>query len=133
MIRGSVVRDIAWYGTDGNELSDEVWGQTGAKSVCVMFNGKTLDMMDDDGEKVVDDSFLIVVNASDNGVEYVLPEPPSKTPWRQVLDTENLNDPFCEATITDKAIVGGRSIRVYSDGTAQVVDGKGRRRPAKTL
>ena len=27
-----------------------VWGQSGAKSVCVMFNGKTLDMMDDEGE-----------------------------------------------------------------------------------
>ena len=131
VIRGSVVRDIAWYGTDGNELSDEVWGQSGAKSVCVMFNGKTLDMMDDDGERVIDDSFLIVVNASDNGVEYSLPETPGKTPWRQVLDTENLDNPFCETQIGEKVIVGGRSIRVYSDEPEQKAGA--RQRPAKTL
>jgi len=133
VIRGSVVRDIAWYGTDGNELPDDVWGQTGAKSVCVMFNGKTLDMMDEEGEKVIDDSFLIVVNASDNGVEYTLPEPPSNTPWRQVLDTENIADPFCEAAMSDKAIVGGRSIRVYSDAAVEVEKGGHKQRPAKTL
>ncbi len=65
---------------------------------------------------MIDDSFLILVNASDNGVEYVLPEPPNKTPWRQVLDTENIDDPFYETEVHDKVILGGRSVRVYSDG-----------------
>ena len=64
-IRGSVVRDVAWYGTDGNELSDEVWNEPWSKSIGVMFNGHTLGVMDEDGEPVFDDSFLILVNASD--------------------------------------------------------------------
>lgn len=133
VIRGSVVRDIAWYGTDGNELSDEVWGETGAKSVCVMFNGKTLDMVDEEGVKVADDSFLIIVNASDNGVEYKLPEPPNKTPWRQVLDTENIDDPFAESTMSESVIVGGRSLRLYSDGIEESAKAPAKQKVAKTV
>jgi isoamylase len=128
-IRGSVVRDVAWFGTDGNELSDQAWSEAWNKSIGVMFNGKTIGVMDEEGETVVDDSFLILVNAADQGVEYVLPEPPNKTPWRQVLDTESIDDPFCEAEVHDKVIVGGRAIRVYSD-CAQKTE---HRRLARTL
>jgi isoamylase len=114
-IRGSVVRDIAWYGTDGNEISDEAWSEQWNRSIGLMLNGKTLGVMDDEGNQVVDDSFLILVNAADQGVEYVLPGPPDGNPWRQVLDTENVDDPFHDALVDSKVILGGRSIRVYSD------------------
>jgi glycogen operon protein len=132
-IRGSVVRDIAWYGTDGNEVSDEAWGETWNKSIGLMLNGKTLGVMDEEGHPVVDDSFLILVNAADEGVEYVLPEPPNKTPWRQVLDTESINNPFCEAAVEDKVIVGGRAVRVYSDGIEEVAKAPVKQKLARTL
>lgn len=130
-IRGSVVRDVAWYGTDGQEISDQVWSEGWSKSIAVMFNGHTLGVMDEDGEQVYDDSFLILVNASDGGVEYVFPEPPNSKPWRQVLDTENVDDPFGKVEAQDKVILGGRAIRVYSDEAAAEPAAKKRR--AKTL
>ena len=113
-----MVRDVAWYGTDGSEISDEVWSNAGDKSIAMMLNGKTIGVMDDDGNPVEDDSFLILVNASDNGVEYTLPEPPNQSPWRQVLDTESIQNPFCEAVVEQKVILGGRTVRVYIDGDA---------------
>ena len=109
-----MVRDIAWYGTDGNELSDEAWNEPWNKSIGVLLNGQTLDVMDEDGEPVSDDSFLILVNAADEGVEYVLPEPPDGNPWRQVSGYGEYRDPFCDANVDDKVILGGRSVRVYS-------------------
>jgi glycogen operon protein len=130
-IRGAA--DIAWYGTDGNEISDEAWGETWNKSIGLMLNGKTLGVMDEEGAPVVDDSFLILVNASDQGVEYVLPKPPGETPWHQVLDTENIDDPFSEASVEDKVIVGGRAVRVYSDAANAQADSAKRKRLAKTL
>ena len=129
-IRGSVVRDVAWYGTDGNEVSDEVWSNAGNKTIAVVFNGKTIGVMDDDGEPVEDDSFLILVNASDNGVEYTLPEPPNKAPWRQVLDTESIVNPFCQAEVPEKVILGSRTVRVYSDGEEKTPE---RHRPTRTV
>ena len=132
-IRGSVVRDISWHGTDGNEISDEVWNDGWSKSIGLMLNGKTLGVMDEEGHPVVDDSFLILVNAADEGVEYVLPPPPDKTPWRQVLDTESVENPFCEGKVDAKVIVGGRAVRVYSDCPEEVAKTPARPKLARTL
>jgi isoamylase len=132
-IRGSVVRDIAWYGTDGNEISDEAWSEQWNKSIGLMLNGKTLGVMDDEGNPVVDDSFLILVNAADQGVEYVMPEPPDGNPWRQVLDTENIENPFCDTPADSKVILGGRSIRVYSDCAEELAKSPARKKLARTL
>jgi glycogen operon protein len=57
-----------------------------------------------------------MVNAAHDGVEFTLPPPPANTPWRQVLDTQNIEDPFAKAEIGDKVILGGRSLRVFCDG-----------------
>ncbi|GAA3768749.1 glycogen debranching protein GlgX [Terriglobus aquaticus] len=115
-IRGSVVRDIAWYGADGNEFSDANWNETWAKSIAILLNGQTLGVTDEDGKEVKDDSFLFLINAAPEGVEFKLPESPSKSQWRQVLDTQNLDDPFESCEFTEKVILGGRSIRVFRDG-----------------
>ncbi|MDQ2925287.1 MAG: glycogen debranching protein GlgX [Acidobacteriota bacterium] len=131
-IRGSVVRDVAWFGADGNELSDEQWNTEWNRSFAVMLNGKTMDVMDEDGAMVIDDSFLMLMNASDQGVEYTLPPAPDKTPWRQVMDTESLDDPFCEVEVGEKVIVGGRAVRLFTDGVA-MADVSARHKPAKTL
>jgi isoamylase len=132
-IRGSVVRDIAWYGTDGNEISDEAWSEQWNKSIGLMLNGKTLGVMDDEGNPVVDDSFLILVNAADQGVEYVMPEPPDGNPWRQVLDTENIDDPFRDTPAESKVILGGRSIRVYADCAEELAKSPARKKLTRTL
>src|ERR1700744_319762 len=42
VIRGSVIKDIEWYGTDGKEFSDEAWGNSWNRALAVMLNGKTL-------------------------------------------------------------------------------------------
>ncbi len=115
-IRGSVVRDIAWYATDGEEFREEDWNAGWQRSLAYMLNGKTLGVTDDDGKPVTDDSFLLMVNAAADGVEFKLPPPPADTPWRQILDTQNIEDPFAEAEIGDKVILSGRSMRVFSDG-----------------
>ncbi len=116
-IRGSVVRDIAWYNTDGNELGEENWSTSWNRSVALMLNGKTLQVTDDEGQPVLDDSFLILVNAFHDGVEFKLPEPPNDSAWVQVMDTQHIDDPFKEVPLGDKVIVGGRSIRLFRDGS----------------
>ena len=119
-IRGSVVRDIAWFGTDGEEFREEDWNTGWQRSLAFMLNGKTLGVTDEDGVPVTDNSFLFMVNAAADGVEFALPPSPGKTPWTQVLDTQNIDDPFAESDIGDKVILGGRSFRVFCDGKAKV-------------
>jgi isoamylase len=116
-IRGSVVRDIAWYNTNGEEFGEENWNNTWNRSLAVMLNGKTLGYTDDEGNPLEDDSFLIMINAYHEGVEFTVPPPPNGTPWKFCMRTENIEDPFAEAELEEKVIVGGRSMVLLTDGS----------------
>jgi glycogen operon protein len=93
-VRHSEFKDIAWYRTDGQEMTDEEWNAGWVKSLGVMYNGKTLDSVDEMGQPVLDDSFLVLLNSSHEGVTYTLPSGPHEQGWEKVLDTSELEDPF---------------------------------------
>jgi glycogen operon protein len=114
-IRNSVERDVAWYGADGHEMTEAEWTAEWTRSMGLMLNGKTLQVSDENGDSMQDDSFLILVNAFHEGVEFTLPPAPNGSPWSQVMDTENIDDPFQSVKVGEKAIVGGRSMKVFSD------------------
>ena len=116
---GSVVRvekDAAWFNPDGNEVSDEAWNAGWSRAIALLLNGRTLQVSDEDGNQIIDDSFLLVVNAADQGVEFTLPPSPSNKPWKQIVDTENLDDPFTVTAMNGSVIVGGRALKLLSDG-----------------
>jgi len=110
-----VIKDIAWFNPDGNEVSDEAWGAGWTRAIALLLNGKTLQVTDEDGNWVIDDSFLLLVNAADQGVEFSLPASPSGNPWCQVMNTENIEDPFVDVTVGEQVIVGGRALKLMSD------------------
>ena len=119
-IRGTdqVAQDIAWYNANGNQFSDEDWESTNNMSLGLVLNGKTLGYMDEEGKDIIDDSFMILINAYHEGVEFTLPHPPGKTPWRHILNTDNIEDPFMEAEFGPKIIIPGRALILLSDGQA---------------
>ncbi len=110
-----IIKDISWFNTDGNELPDEAWNEPWNRTLGLMLNGNTLGVTDEDGHPVTDDSFLILVNAYHEGVEFTLPESPKGRPWVQLVDTQHIDDPFKEVPHSEKVILGGRSIRVFRD------------------
>ncbi len=113
-IRGTV--DVAWYNPDGKQFGDEDWGQPWNKSLGLLLNGKTLDVADEEGNRVEDDTFLILINAAQDGVEFMLPPPLNGSPWKLVMKTENIEDPFAVGQLDKQIIVGGRSMVLLSDG-----------------
>ena len=113
-IRGSV--DVAWYSTDGKQFEGEDWNQPWNKSLGLLLNGKTLNVSDDEGNEVIDDTFMILINAAPDGVEFKLPQPLNGTPWKLVMKTENIENPFAEGKLDKTIIVGGRSLVLLSDG-----------------
>jgi isoamylase len=115
-IKGSVVRDIAWYNANGEQFSDDDWSTNHYLSLGVMYNGQTLGYPDDDGNPIIDDSFLLLVNSYWEGVEFTLPEPPKGSAWSHILNTDNIEDPFKKAELADKIIIPGRSLILLSDG-----------------
>ncbi|MGC1423079.1 MAG: glycogen debranching protein GlgX [Terracidiphilus sp.] len=116
---GSLVlleKDAVWFNPDGNEVSDDAWNAEWNRAIALLLNGCTLQVSDEDGDPVIDDSFLLLVNAADQGVEFTIPQSPRGKAWRQIVDTENLEDPFGVTAVGDSVIVGGRALKLLRDG-----------------
>jgi len=110
----AIVHDLSWFGPDGQFLPNEAWSTEWNRSLAILLNGNTLQVSDEEGRPVVDDSFLLVVNAAHEGVEFTLPPTPNGGQWGSLIDTENIEDPFAVTEVGNKVILGGRSMMVLT-------------------
>jgi len=116
-----VEKDITWFNPDGNEVPEEAWSSGWSRAIALLLNGQTLQVTDEDGEPVIDSSFMLLVNAAQEGVEFTLPDSPRRKPWLQLVDTENIDDPFAQVPVKGKIILGGRSLKLLSDQLPQEI------------
>ncbi|WP_052667792.1 glycogen debranching protein GlgX [Nitriliruptor alkaliphilus] len=86
-LRGETIDDIAWLTPGGDEMDDEDWEASFARALQVFLNGNGIASPDPRGQPVVDDSFLVLFNASDVGLDFTLPPPSFAGAWRVVVDT----------------------------------------------
>ncbi len=103
-------KNIAWYRTDGNEMTQEEWNTGWMRSLAVMLNGQTLDETDEMGEPLKDDSFLVLLNSFGENVAYTLPPSPLARGWKQLMNTYDLENPFGEQIMEGSLDVAGRSV-----------------------
>ena len=85
-LHGNDIGDVGWYDTNGNEMSDEDWGNSEVRAMTMFLSGSGLEK-DARGEEVHDDSFLVLVNAASNGVQFVVPKGLPFERWRTAIDT----------------------------------------------
>ncbi len=86
-IRGAGIKDIAWLRPDGEEMTDEEWNQEFARCLGVSLSGQAADEVDERGQPVHDDNFLLLMNAHHEEIPFVVPEAPSGSGWFAILDT----------------------------------------------
>lgn len=86
-IHGSGVEDIAWFQPDGSEMSDESWTNGFAKSLAVYLNGSGIHAIDDNGNRIVDETFYVIFNAHYGSIDFILPAEKYGTKWFKILDT----------------------------------------------
>ena len=79
--------DIAWLRTDGQQMSDEDWDGHHTQSLTIYLNGRGIPDRDDLGELVIDDSFLLLINAHHEEHSFALPDESFGKDWHVVLDT----------------------------------------------
>ena len=65
--------DVAWFGPDGREMTDEAWRLAALKCLGMRLGGDALDETDERGRRVVDDTLLILFNADDREAPFTLP------------------------------------------------------------
>jgi isoamylase len=91
-IRGSDVRDIVWFRPDGHEMTDAEWDAEWVRSIGLMLAGSGLDERNEQGEEVVDDDLLLLLNAHSEDVHFVIPHD-QRGAWEVLLDTRYATAP----------------------------------------
>ncbi len=86
-VAGEALRDIAWFTPSGTEMTQSDWDTGYAKSVAVFLNGDAIPSPDPRGQKVVDDSFLLLFNAADAEIDFTLPAAEYGERWEIAVDT----------------------------------------------
>ncbi|HWN26271.1 MAG TPA: glycogen debranching protein GlgX [Actinomycetospora sp.] len=82
-----VQRDIAWFAASGEEMTDQDWESGEAAVLTVFLNGDGILESDPRGQRVVDDTFLLIFNAHHEDCEVTLPGKGHPHRWGTVLDT----------------------------------------------
>jgi glycogen operon protein len=108
----SELGDIAWFTTAGEHMSDAGWRESYAKAVMVFLNGEAIVEPDARGDRVVDDSFLLLYNAAPNGVDFTIPPVHFAQSWTCVLDTDHTLAPGSVVKPGDTVTITGRSTLV---------------------
>jgi glycogen operon protein len=85
--------EIAWFRPDGDPMGDDDWTNGFALAVAVYLNGGALPDVDTRGERVTDDSFLLLMNGHGEAVDFVLPSRRFAKSWVVDLDTDAAGAP----------------------------------------
>ncbi|MFF0791159.1 glycogen debranching protein GlgX [Streptomyces spiralis] len=89
--------DLVWMLPDGREMTEEDWRRSDAHSVMVFLNGDAIAEPDRKGRRVVDDSFLLLLNGYWEAVDFRLPGRAYGDRWTTLLDTAEPDGPPDEA------------------------------------
>jgi isoamylase len=88
-IRGLDIKDIAWYEPSGQEMDDSSWNTPFARCLGVYLSGIELEEFDNEGRPLWGDTLLILFNAHDGPIKFVLPPHQREQQWERVLDTSS--------------------------------------------
>jgi glycogen operon protein len=86
-IRGSELEDITWLRPDGQEMTDEEWTSPRVRSFGMRLAGDAMVEWNERGERVIDDTFLLLFNADAEPLPFTLPRSNPGVHWETVLDS----------------------------------------------
>ncbi|MEU9014400.1 glycogen debranching protein GlgX [Streptomyces sp. NPDC048479] len=78
--------DIAWFTPEGEEMVQRDWQSASAKALSVFLNGHAISEPGPRGERIADDSFLLMFNASADELDFAVPVNHGRQ-WQVVVDT----------------------------------------------
>jgi glycogen operon protein len=99
---GSGLPDAWWFRPDGRRMTQHDWN-SGAHALGLFLNGDGLTAPGPEGERVEDDSFLLLFNATADDVQFHVPSRRFGGEWSLVVDTA---DPDARAGATTYAAGG---------------------------
>jgi isoamylase len=126
-IRGSEVKDLAWFRPDGKEMTEEDWTNPHTRCLGLRLAGDAIPEVDARGHRIVDDTFLILLNAHHEPLPFLLPAHRRGVRWDVLVDTRSP-----DGRVRQRALKGGEAYELEGRSLALLrLQGAGPgRRPA---
>jgi glycogen operon protein len=86
-LRGSEIKDIAWFSPTGQEMTDEEWNAESVRFLGVRLAGDAINELDEHGQVIRGETLLLLLNAHHEPIPFTLPAHAPTTRWVLVLDT----------------------------------------------
>jgi glycogen operon protein len=105
-LSGADAADLRWFTPSGTDMTPQNWADPSAHSVALFIDGRTDPDIDPDGTPLVDDDFLILVNAWWQTLTFTVPAGLVLHRWDILCDSY---DPTRTGTAGTQVDVGARS------------------------
>jgi len=118
-IRGNL--DIEWYRPDGQPMEDDDW-DSAPRTIGLYMDGRGIRSRDNRGRPIVDDSFLLLISADPEPVEWKLPAMDGD--WVVELDTDLARGAADDEAVAEDVVrLTGRSVQLLRFRPAGDADG----------
>jgi glycogen operon protein len=111
-LAGVEAAEVGWFTPSGTAMTESDWAQSDSLALGIYLDGSDDPDRSDDGTLLVDDDFLVLVNAWWEPLGFTLPATRSGFIWQTCLDTYDPARPVAELRAGDCLTVGPRSIVV---------------------
>lgn len=91
-LRGSEVKDLAWFRPDGKEMTDEDWETGYVRSLALRLAGDAIAETDEKGRPIIDDTLLVLLNAHHTALPFTLPAHKRGVRWDLLIDTSSTHE-----------------------------------------
>ncbi len=92
-LAGAQAAELRWFTPDGTQMTSENWADGSALAIMLYLDGSDAPDRAADGRYLVDDDFLVLVNAWWEPLDMVLPVTREQASWQAEIDTFDLSGP----------------------------------------
>jgi glycogen operon protein len=108
------LKDLAWFTPSGAEMTDADWFSPACMTLGMYLAGDGIRTRSPRGERILDDSFLLVLHAGAEPNPFTLPGAPWATAYDVVVDTASADPARLDGGVTHRAgetlTVAGRTV-----------------------
>lgn len=112
---GAPIPDIAWARPDGSQMQPEDWDSGFGRAVAVFLNGDGIRERDRRGEPISDAHFIVLFNAGDGAVDFLIPAVEFSPEWDVIVDTAGIHADSDPIEPGSTLSVPGRSLMVLRE------------------
>jgi isoamylase len=111
-LSGAEASELGWFTPGGTAMTAADWAKNGSRALAIYLDGSDDPDRSADGTPMVDDDFLVLVNAWWEPLGFTVPATRAGLTWQSAIDTFDPARPATSYRAGDLLTVGPRSIAV---------------------